>query len=141
MRLRGLLYEFGEVLPAGIGLAKALPPALAGLDERLPAMLVDSLREQWARVRAIGPGNCCHRTPSGSALRDTPSCQAVADIPGVGLLTATAAVATIGEANTFKSGREFAAWLGLVPRQTGTGGRVRQLGSEQTRATPICARC
>ena len=49
-------------------------------------------------------------------------------IPGVGLLTATAAVATMGEAKMFKSGREFAAFLGLVPRQSGTGGRVRLLG-------------
>lgn len=44
------------------------------------------------------------------------------------MLTATAAAATIGDPATFSSGRQFAAWLGLVPRQTGTGGRVRQLG-------------
>jgi transposase len=42
--------------------------------------------------------------------------------------TATAAVASLGQADSFKSGREFAAWLGLVPRQRGTGGRVRQMG-------------
>src|ERR1017187_2013257 len=48
--------------------------------------------------------------------------------PRRGLLSATAAVATMGDAKAFKSGREFAAWLGLVPRQTGTGGRVRLLG-------------
>jgi transposase len=52
----------------------------------------------------------------------------IAEIPGVGLLSATAAVATTGDAKAFKSGREFAAWIGLVPRQTGTGGRVRLLG-------------
>lgn len=52
----------------------------------------------------------------------------MAAIPGVGLLTATAAVASIGDARTFKSGREFAAWLGLVPKQRGTGGWIRQLG-------------
>src|SRR5260370_8348646 len=51
-----------------------------------------------------------------------------AAVAGVGLLSATAAVATMGDAKAFKSGREFAAWLGLVPRQTGTGGRVRLLG-------------
>ena len=49
----------------------------------------------------------------------------VAQIPGVGLLTATAAIATMGQASAFKSGREFCAWLGLVPTQTGTGGKVR----------------
>ena len=41
------------------------------------------------------------------------------------MLTATAAIATMGEASAFKSGREFCAWLGLVPKQTGTGGKVR----------------
>ena len=49
-------------------------------------------------------------------------------IPGVGLLTATAAVATIGDAKVFKNGRQFAAFLGLVPRQAGTGGKVRLFG-------------
>jgi transposase len=44
------------------------------------------------------------------------------------LLTATAAVATMGDAKAFRSGREFAAWLGLVPGQVGTGGKVRLLG-------------
>ena len=52
----------------------------------------------------------------------------IAAIPGVGVLTATAAVATMGDPAAFRSGREFAAWLGLVPRHTGTGGRVRMLG-------------
>ena len=52
----------------------------------------------------------------------------IAAIPGVGLLSATAAVATMGDPAAFTSGREFAAWLGLVPRHTGTGGRVVMLG-------------
>ncbi|GAB3394884.1 hypothetical protein GCM10027514_41470 [Azotobacter armeniacus] len=49
-------------------------------------------------------------------------------ILSIGLVTATAVVAAVGNATTFHSGRQFAAWLGLVPRQTGTGGQVRQLG-------------
>jgi transposase len=49
-------------------------------------------------------------------------------IPGVGLLTATAIIATVGDMKSFRSGREFAAFLGLVPRQIGTGGKVRLLG-------------
>lgn len=62
------------------------------------------------------------------ALRTTEQCRKLLNIPGIGLLTATATVATVGDITTFQSGRKFAAWLGLVPRQTGTGGRVRQLG-------------
>jgi len=127
--LRGLLYEFGEVLPEGYqALAKALPNSLARVAERLPAMLIESLREQWARVKAMDADIMAIERRLASALRATEPCQKILRIPGVGLLTATAAVAAIGEATTFKSGREFAAWLGLVPRQTGSGGRVRQLG-------------
>ena len=127
--LRGFLYEFGTVLPAGhAALAKAWPAALAGLVEQLPAMLIDSLREQWLRVQQMDAEIAKLERRLASALRANEQCQQLAAIPGVGLLTATAAVATIGDASTFKSGRAFAAWLGLVPRQTGTGGRVRQLG-------------
>jgi len=61
-------------------------------------------------------------------LKEDVASQHIAEISGVGLLTAMAAVATIGDAKAFKSGREIAAWLGLVPRQTGTGGRIRILG-------------
>ena len=52
----------------------------------------------------------------------------IAEIPGVGVLSATAVVAAMGDPAAFRSGREFAAWLGLVPRHSGTGGRVRMLG-------------
>ena len=48
----------------------------------------------------------------------------LATIPGVGVITATAMVATVVDASAFKSGRHFAAWLGLVPRQNGTGGKM-----------------
>ena len=49
-------------------------------------------------------------------------------IPGMGPLTATALVATATDISGFRSGRQFAAWLGLTPRQSGTGGKIRQLG-------------
>ena len=52
----------------------------------------------------------------------------VAEIPGVGVLSATAVVAAMGDPTAFRSSREFAAWLGLVPRHDGAGGRARMLG-------------
>lgn len=64
----------------------------------------------------------------GSWQRRESKCQRITAIPGVGRLTASAVVATVADARTFRSGREFAAFLGLVPRQSGTGGRVRLLG-------------
>lgn len=127
--LRGILYEFGMVLPAGYAaLAKAWPGALATAAERLPAILIFSLQEQWSRVLSLDKEMAAIERRLTDSLRQTEHCKKLIKIPGVGLLTATAAVATIGDATAFRSGREFSAWLGLVPKQTGTGGRVRQLG-------------
>lgn len=127
--IRGLLLEFGYPLPEGYqALRKAFPATLASLEETLPGMLVETLREQWARIQSIDQEIAVIEGRLKQALSETPACQAIAEIPGVGLLTATAAVASMGDPRSFKTGREFAAWLGLVPRQTGTGGRIRQLG-------------
>src|SRR5262249_59768412 len=57
-----------------------------------------------------------------------PVCQRLLTIPGLGELTATALVAAVSDAAQFKNGRQFAAWLGLVPRQHSTGGKSRLLG-------------
>ncbi|CAD6561942.1 IS110 family transposase ISPfa2 [Paraburkholderia kirstenboschensis] len=54
--------------------------------------------------------------------------KSITEIPGVGVLAATSAVATMGDVKSFRSGREFAAWIGLVPKQTGLGGKVTLLG-------------
>jgi transposase len=127
--LRGLLTEYGEVMPQGkAGVKKGIAEALQRLSDRLPAMVIDTLREQWARIGQLDEqiGEIERRLKVW--LKEDVAAKRIAEIPGVGLLTATAAVATMGDAKAFKSGREFAAWLGLVPRQTGTGGRIRMLG-------------
>lgn len=127
--IRGLLQEFGQTLPESYNaLCKAMNSAFSALEGRLPGMLIDTFREQWARVQATEKEIALIEQRLKQAQSQTLACQAIAAIPGVGVLTATAAVATIGDPATFKTGREFAAWLGLVPRQTGTGGRIRQLG-------------
>ena len=61
-------------------------------------------------------------------VRTNEDCKRLATIPGVGPLSATALYAAVGDVNTFKNGRELAAWLGLVPRQYSTGGKPRLLG-------------
>ena len=98
--------------------------ALERVSERLPAMVVETLREQWARVARLDAevGEIERRLKLWH--RDNASSRRIAEIPGVGVLSATAAVAAMGDPAAFKSGREFAAWLGLVPRHSGTGGRV-----------------
>lgn len=127
--LRGLLYEFGIVLPEGHpALMKELPAALQAAQAKLPAMFMDSMHEQVRRISQLQADIGAIERRLAQNLRETPACNTVAEIPGVGLMTATAIVATMGSPTAFKDGREFAAWIGLVPRQTGTGGRVRQLG-------------
>jgi len=127
--LRGLLVEYGEVMPQGkTGIGKGVSKALPRLAERLPAVLIDTLREQFERIGELDAQVAEIERRLRQWHKDDPASQRIAAIPGVGLLTATAAVATMGDAKAFNSGREFAAWLGLVPRQSGTGGRVKLLG-------------
>lgn len=127
--LRGLLTEYGEVMPQGkAGVRKGITEALARLSDRLPAMVIDTLREQWARIGKMDEEIATIEQRIKRWLKNDDACRRIAEIPGVGPLTATAAVAIMGDAKTFKSGREFAAFAGLVPRQTGTGGRIKLLG-------------
>ena len=127
--LRGLLAEYGEVMPKGrAGLKRDIPGALERIAERLPAMAVDSLRDQWARILRLDEEVAVIERRLGLWHRDNEASRRLAEIPGVGMISATAAVATMGDPSAFKSGREFAAFLGLVPRHEGTGGRVRLFG-------------
>jgi transposase len=112
--LRGLLTEYGEVMPQGrAGIKRDIPGALGRLADRLPAMVIETLREQYARLGELDEQigqierRLCRWQRGDSAAQR---------------------IATMGDARAFKSGREFAAWLGLVPGHTGTGGRVRLLG-------------
>jgi transposase len=96
-------------------------------DTRLPSVarhalghLVMQLEEVAAKLSEID-------TELGSISRQDETCRRLMTIPGVGVVTATAMVAATREPADFKSGRHFAAWLGLVPRQNSTGG-VDRLG-------------
>ena len=128
-QLRGLLYEFGVELPQGRQSALArIPGALAKLEGVLPAMVLETIRDQVERIGRLDHDIAQIENKLKVWKKDDAASKKLLDIPGVGLLTATAAVATIGDAKAFKSGREFAAFVGLVPRQSGTGGRVKLLG-------------
>ena len=127
--LRGLLTEYGEVMPKGrAGLKRDIPGALERVSERLPAMAVDSLRDQWARVAKLDEEIAVIERRLALWHKSNEASCRIGAIPGVGVLSATAAVAAMGDPKVFKSGREFAAWLGVVPRHSGTGGRVQVLG-------------
>jgi transposase len=127
-RLRGVLAEFGVVLPQSAArLQRALPAVLADA-ERLPAVVQRSLqllgehrRELELRVAEFDRQIAQHAKNSAPAQR-------LLALTGIGPLTASAVVATVGDARDYRNGRQFAAWLGLVPRQYSSGGK-RKLGS------------
>jgi transposase len=129
-QVRGLLYEFGVIAPKGWrALLAQVAPILA--EQRacpVPALLRAELLGQLEGLRALTSRITELERQIGSWQRQESECQRIAEIPGVGRLSATAVVATVGDARSFRSGREFAAFLGLVPRQSGTGGRVKLLG-------------
>jgi transposase len=135
-QLRGLLYEFGATFRAGrlAGLCE-IRARMAELEEALPGELLRSLQDQLQRIDGLQSDIKTLEKRIGAWNKQEAACRAIANVPGIGQLTATALVATMGQAHAFKSGREFAAFLGLVPRQSGTGGKVR-LGSISKRGDP-----
>ena len=127
--LRGLLTEYGEVTSKGrVKLDQEIPAALGRLAERLPAVLIDTLREQWNGLANLDEQIAQIERRMREWKKEDEAVKAISEIPGVGMLTATAAVAMIGDAKAFSSGREFAAWAGLVPKPTGSGGKVNLHG-------------
>ena len=127
--LRGLLYEFEATFAKGRNaLFSEIEATLERLAGDMPQYVADSLREQAQRIKALSADIKAIEVRLAAVLRTDRDMLRVAAIPGVGLLTATAVIATMGQASAFKSAREFCAWLGLVPKQRGTGGRVLLLG-------------
>jgi transposase len=135
-QLRGLLYEFGVTFRAGrlAGLAE-IRARMAELEDALPGLMIGSLQEQLKRIDGLEHDIDQLEKRMGTWQKQEAACRAISAVPGIGKLTATALVATIGDAKTFKSGREFASFLGLVPRQTGSGGKIR-LGAISKRGDP-----
>lgn len=127
--LHGMFLEFGETVRKGrASLDKAVPMVLERLRERLPPFLIALLEEQHHRLSELDEQIDGIEKQLKAVAKQNETCRRLLKIPGVGPLIATAAVATMGEASAFKSGREFAAYVGLVPKQTGSGGKVKLLG-------------
>jgi transposase len=129
--LRGILAEFGIALPVGYKqLLKTVQVELAKAQQadQLSADLVVSVQEQLKRIDSLQDDIDLLGQRLRIMIRQDRQMQAIEQIPGVGDLTASALVAAVGDFTTFKSGRQFASWVGLVPRQVGTGGKTQQLG-------------
>lgn len=121
--LRGHMAEFGIIVRQGLKAVGELAGMIEDPQSSVPAIARDALRllviqlkEVDQRIRAVESQLMAwHRADETS--------QRLASIPGVGPVTASAIAATVGDADQFKSGREFAAWLGLTPRQKASGSK------------------
>lgn len=128
-QLRGILGEFGVVAPQGIGkLRYALPLILEDAQNGLPPLLRSELAQQAQRLRELDAevARLSARIEALAAAHEP--CRRLMQRRGVGPLIASAFVAELGDPRVFHSGRQVAAWLGLVPRQRSSGGRAVLLG-------------
>jgi len=135
-QLRGLLYEFGFVFKSGrkAGLAE-IRTRMAELEQAVPGLLWEAVKAQLVRLTQLDDEVKALEARINHWQKAQPACKAIAEVPGFGPLVATAFVATIGKANAFQSGREVAAFIGVVPKQSGTGGKVK-LGGISKRGDP-----
>ena len=108
--MRAHLAEYGVVAPKGRAHVRGLIEALDKGDGPLPAQIrkIEIELLAWYRTNQV--------------------CRRLSTIPGIGFITATALAATVVDAKVFRSGRQFAAWLGLVPKQHSSGGKDRMGG-------------
>jgi transposase len=123
---RGLLAEFGLIVPAGIGALRRLWPSLLETPD-LPLLAREVFTDLADRLRTVDERIAVYDRRVEAVARQTEPAQRLLQAPGIGPVTATALVATVGNAHAFRNGRQFAAWLGLVPRQHSSGG-TRRLG-------------
>jgi transposase len=121
-RLRGLLSEFGVVLP--LKAVTVRRQAAAHLD-RLPVLAQRALGDLLAHLAALDGRLEEYDTQLKLAARHDERARRLMNLRGVGPVGASAIVATIGAAHEFRNGRQFAAWLGMVPRQYSSGGKAR----------------
>ncbi len=127
--LRGHMAELGIIAPQGIGRVGDLVAALLGEDEaKLPKLARYALRGLASELEALGERV---KEVEGAILawhKDNEASRRLATIPGIGPITASAIVATVTDPTQFHSARQFAAWIGLVPKQNSSGGKERQGG-------------
>lgn len=127
--IRGLLHEYGIVIPQGISNLRSELPGIIEQDEtslsdqgrQLFTSLYEELCDSDEKIKI-------YDTQIEARSKASVDCQKIMKIPGVGPLTATAIVASVADANAFKNGRQMSAWLGLVPRQSSSGGKEKLLG-------------
>jgi transposase len=125
-QIRGLLAEFGIVIPQGIGhIGARLPEILEDGENALPGMMRELLQRLGENLKDMDRQVGELERQIRLWHRDNEASCKLEAIAGIGPLTASAMVATVGDAKNFKNARQVPAWLGMVPRHEGTGGNVK----------------
>lgn len=121
-RIRGLLTEFGVILPQGPEAVRRQALSRAEVLPLLARRMVEDLR---LHLRLLDERIAAYDRELDTCARQSEAARRLMQIRGLGPLTALAIVATVGDARDFVSGRQFTAWLGLTPRQHSSGGKTR----------------
>jgi transposase len=122
--LRGHLAEIGLIFPQGnVGTAKAIAAVQDTENADIPAFIRQALLSLIRHITNLKKEITVLDKQMSAWHRANSDSQRLATIPGVGVVTASAVIAAIGDGKQFRSGREFAAWIGLVPRQNSSGGK------------------
>jgi transposase len=128
-QVRGLLQEYGIVIPQGLShLRKRLPDIVTSSNKILTSAGKELFAELYEQVVELEERIHAYDLRIQKLCRGNEVCQRLIQVQGVGPLTATALIAAVGDAKVFKNGRQMAAWLGLVPRQCSSGGKQVLLG-------------
>jgi transposase len=125
-QIHAFLMEFGISLPKGAAVIKRLPSVLA--EQRLPARLVILLERLRDQYRALDAQIAEIERDLAAQLREDESGRRLLSVPGIGPVTASLLAAEMGDGKQYGCARDFAASLGLVPRQYSTGGRAHLMG-------------
>ena len=128
-QIRGLLGEFGLIMPKGIvNVAKRAPDLLDKAGDQLPAAFRELIARLLCHMKELDRQVAELEAQIKAWHRNSAPSQRVAEIPCIGALGASALVASIADARSFANGRQTSAWLGLVPRQNCGGGKSKLLG-------------
>lgn len=128
-QIRGLLAEHGVVIARDITrLRRALAQMSEGAETGLNDMIRGLVRDVRAELVELDKRIAAYTRRLRTLFLSNEACQRIGKIEGIGPITATALVAAVGDRSCFRNGRQFAAWLGLVPRQRSSGGKARLFG-------------
>jgi transposase len=128
-QIRAFLLERGMVFAKSpIRLREAIPTVLENAEENLTPRMRNLIAMMWSEWKDLELQLAAMNAEIEQIASSDAACQRLRQIPGIGPLVSTAIVASIGNGSAFKKGREFAAWMGLIPRQHSTGGKARLYG-------------